>query len=89
MTKGFARVGVDSAGGVQLGGGQDFVTVDGALIVVVGDPIAGHGLAPHDAPVMAEASSFVTINGTPACIQGNAATCGHVTTGSDFAGASE
>ena len=89
MTKGFARVGQDNAVGVQLGGGQDFVRVDGALVVLLGDPVAGHGLAPHAAPVMGAASNFVTINGVAACIQTNAASCGHTTTGSDFAGASE
>ena len=79
-----ARVGVDTAGGVQLGGGQDFITIQGALWVVRGDPNAPHGRSPHvpGPDNMVGASSFVSINGIPVCRAGDAAGCGHVTTGS-------
>ena len=79
---GIARVGLDSAGGAILGGGQSFVRVQGALWAVLGDAVAGHGDAPHAAPTMAQGSSFVRINGKPVCRAGHAATCGHAATGS-------
>lgn len=86
---GIARVTSDSAGGTQLGGGQDFCRIDGDLIVLLGDDVAGHGDAPHDAPVMAEGSSFVRINGIAVCRQGHLASCGDASTGSDYARLSE
>jgi uncharacterized Zn-binding protein involved in type VI secretion len=82
---GIARVGVDTAGGTQLGGGQGFVRVGGALVAVLGDAVAGHGDAPHAAPAMAEGSLFARINGIPVCRQGHLATCGHATTGAAWA----
>lgn len=79
---GIARKNADSAGGTQLAGGQDFVRVEGELAVLLGDPVQGHGIAPHAAPVMAEGSPFVRINGTPVCRAGHLASCGHASTGS-------
>lgn len=79
---GIARKNVDSAGGTQLAGGQDFVRVEGELVVLLGDPVQGHGIAPHAAPVMAEGSPFVRINGIPVCRAGHLASCGHASTGS-------
>jgi len=79
---GIARVSLDSAGGAQLGGGQNFVTVEGAIWVLLGDPVQSHGLPPHDAPVMAQGSSFVRIGGVPVCRAGHLASCGHASTGS-------
>lgn len=79
---GISRVGMDSAGGTITGALQDFVTVEGALWAVLGDAVAGHGLPPHAGPVMAEGSSFITINGIPVCREGHAASCGHAATGS-------
>ena len=79
---GIARVGIDSAGGTILGGGQFFVRVEGALWAVLGDAVAGHGIALHAGPVMAEGSPFVRINGIPVCRAGHAASCGHAATGS-------
>ena len=85
---GVARVGTDSAGGTQLGGGQNFVRIDGALVVVVGDAVAGHAPCPavpsHCAPTMAGGSAFVRIGGAPVCRAGDAASCGHTSTGSDW-----
>lgn len=78
---GIAVVGADSAGGTQLGGGQSFVTVEGMLVVVLGDPVAGHGQPPHASPVMAQGTPWFTINGIPVCKAGDAASCGHPSTG--------
>ena len=81
MSFGIAVVGLDSAGGAQLGGGQSGWTVQGANIVLLGDPVAGHGLPPHAAPVMSSASSWMTLNGIPVVREGNTASCGHPSTG--------
>ena len=79
---GISRIGIDAAGGVIIGALQDFVRVEGALWSVLGDPVAGHGDVPHAAPVMAQGSSFVRINGIPVCREGHLASCGHAATGS-------
>lgn len=73
--------GADSAGGVQLAGGQGEFTVNGQPVVVLGDPVAGHGNAPHSGPVMVEGSSWMTWNGKPVVRAGHKASCGHATTG--------
>ena len=85
---GVTRVGIDTAGGTILGGGQSFVYCNGALVAIVGDAVAGHGLGPHAGPTMAEGSSTVFIKGIGVCRAGDAATCGHPATGSSnvFAG---
>lgn len=79
---GICRVGVDSAGGIILGGGQSFVYANGALVAVDGDPVAPHGVAPHSAPVMIAGSKNVYINGIAVCNAGDRATCGHSASGS-------
>jgi len=79
---GIARVSLDSAGGAQMGGGQDFVRVEGALWVLLGDPVTPHGIGLHASPVMAQGSSFVRISGIPVCRAGHLANCGHPSTGS-------
>lgn len=81
MSRGVAVQGLDSAGGTQLAGGQSLVTINGAPIVLKGDPVAGHGDSPHNAPTMVEGSSLFTINGVPVVLEGHKATCGHVSTG--------
>lgn len=81
MSYGIAVNSLDSAGGTQLNGGQNFFSVEGENVILLGDPVAGHGLPPHAAPVMAEGSSWMTINGTPVCREGHAASCGHPSTG--------
>ena len=43
---GAARVGTDTAGGTQLGGGQGTVYVEGVLWVVKGDAVASHPPCP-------------------------------------------
>tara|TARA_R100000008_G_scaffold85631_2_gene76087 strand:+ start:2126 stop:2413 length:288 start_codon:yes stop_codon:yes gene_type:complete len=85
---GIARVGTDTAGGMQLGGGNTTVFVNGAPAQVLGGPVAGHGLPPHSSPIMVGASSTVFAQGIPVCRQGDSASCGHTSTGSGnvFAG---
>ncbi|MBN22495.1 MAG: hypothetical protein CL678_14520 [Bdellovibrionaceae bacterium] len=78
---GITVVGLDSAGGTQLGGGQSFVKVNGAIVVVLGDGVAGHGKSPHAGPTMVQGSSFVKINGIPVVRAGHAASCGHSASG--------
>lgn len=82
---GISRVGQDAAGGAIIGGGQAFFRLEGSLVVVLGDAIASHGASPHTAPVMAQGSSFVRINGIPVCRAGHTATCGHAASGSSVA----
>lgn len=86
---GVVRQTVDAAGGAQLNGGHDCVRIDGRLVVLLGDPVTGHGEGAHAAPTMAQASSFVRINGTAVCLAGHLASCGHASTGSDWVRASE
>jgi uncharacterized Zn-binding protein involved in type VI secretion len=78
---GICRVGVDSAGGIILGGGNSTVFANGALVAVNGDAVQGHGNGVHAGPTMI-ASSTVFINGKMACKAGNQATCGHAASGS-------
>lgn len=79
---GIARVGVDSAGGTILGGGQSTVYVNGSLAAVIGDAVAGHGLPPHAAPVMVGGSGDVFAEGIGVCREGDAASCGDTASGS-------
>lgn len=81
MSYGIAVQGQDSAGGTQLNGGQGFFKVSGAHVILLGDPVAGHGSGPHAAPSMAEGSSWMRINGVPVCRQGHAASCAHASSG--------
>lgn len=81
---GIAVKALDTAGGAQLAGGQSFVTVAGALVVVLGDPVTPHGLPPHASPVMAEGCAWLTIAGIPVCREGHLASCGHPTTGRNW-----
>lgn len=81
---GVARVGVDVAGGVQLGLAAPTVFGDGSNVVVLGDLVAGHPFGPPHtpSPVMASASSTVFACGIPVCRAGDVASCGHATSGS-------
>lgn len=84
---GLCRKTTDIAGGPQLNTGQDFVLIndDGGVLrewVLLGDPVTPHGPGEHGSPVMAEGSSFVSINDIPVCREGHLASCGHPTTGS-------
>lgn len=78
---GVAVKAVDVAGGPQIGGHAPWFTVDGQVVVCVGDPVTPHGVAKHADPYMAEGVDWFTIDGIPVCREGNAADCGHPTTG--------
>lgn len=79
---GVARVGVDTAGGTILGGGQSSVYCNGSLVAVLGDAVQGHGLGSHAGPTMAQASTNVYAGGIRVCRQGDQASCGDPATGS-------
>lgn len=79
---GIARVGVDSAGGIILGGGQSTLYVNGALAAVVGDSVTPHGPGAHAAAVMVEGSPTLFAEGKAVCRAGDAASCGHTASGS-------
>jgi Uncharacterized conserved protein len=83
---GIACVGVDYAGGVQLGMQAAKFRVRGAPAVVAGDAVAPHPpLPPHTTnPVMAQGTPTFRIGGIPTCREGHVASCGHATTGRSF-----
>ncbi|MBF0454943.1 MAG: PAAR domain-containing protein [Magnetococcales bacterium] len=77
---GATQTNVDAAGGT-IRPLQSFVRLDGNPWAVVGSPVDGHGLPPHAAPVMAEGTPWIRIDGIPVCRAGHAATCGHPASG--------
>lgn len=81
MSHGITVKNLDAAGGAQIAGGQGFLRIQGEPVVLLGDPVTPHGIALHAAPVMAEGSGWMTLNGVPVCREGHAANCGHRTTG--------
>lgn len=83
---GVACVGVDEAGGVQLGLQAEKFKVRGNAVVVVGDAVEPHPPAPpHSAsPTMVQGTAKFRVNGIPVCRQGHLASCGHATTGRGF-----
>jgi len=56
---------------------QQTVFANNALVSVDGSSVADHGRRKHDAPVTANGSSTVFINGIPVNKSGDADTCGH------------
>jgi uncharacterized Zn-binding protein involved in type VI secretion len=85
---GITRAKKDSAGGLIVGGKNSRVLAEGFPVVVLGDAVAGHGMAPHSAAVMVSASSRVFAGGIPVCRAGDLASCGHQATGSSRVSAS-
>lgn len=79
---GVSRVDQDSAGGLIVGALAPTVYVNGTNITVVGAQVTPHGIGPHAGPTMAEGSSTVFAEGIAVCREGDAATCGHTTSGS-------
>ena len=71
----------DTAGG-DLIPTQDFVFVDGNLVIVDNDPVQGHGVGEHAGPTMIASTANVFINNIAVCNEGDSATCGHLATGS-------
>ena len=75
--------GLDNAGGGGLiPGRQSSVRCDGALVIVVGDAVASHGVGAHDNAVVAAGSPTTRIGGIPVTRAGDLASCGDPCTGS-------
>jgi len=82
MSRGIAVVMLDTAGGTQMGSQFASWTVEGQVIVGIGDLVQAHGLLPHSPPPpMVTGSDWFTIDGIPVCREGDVAACGHATTG--------
>lgn len=82
---GIALVGIDVAGGLQLGLQVPWFKVNGSPAVVVGDRIAPHGEPPHSPmPTMVQGTSTFRLGGIATCRAGHLASCGHPTTGRPF-----
>lgn len=82
MMPGVARVGVDRAGGVITGILAPSVRVNGAPVAVRGAQVAPHGNGVHAHAVLVGASATVRAGGILVCRAGDAASCGHLDTGS-------
>ena len=82
MGNGVSRQGMDSAGGVISPATQSTVKANGAFINLPGAPVASHGRSPHSSAAMVGCSSTVKIGGVGICRQGDAASCGHTSSGS-------
>ena len=80
---GASRVGIDTAGGLITGPGATTVKINDFTACVKGDAVADHGTGAHD---NAHFNSFfspdVEMGGLPTVRAGDAASCGHVATGS-------
>lgn len=66
---------------VQSTSGEDFWTIDGKPVIVVGTAFGEHSDDDGDnlhAPAMSVGSNFVTVNGTPVCRIGDDLDCGDV-----------
>jgi uncharacterized Zn-binding protein involved in type VI secretion len=79
---GVSRIAVDAAGGPIAEALAPSVQVNGAPVAVLGCAVTPHGLPPHAGPVMAEASGTVFAGGIALCRAGDAASCGHLASGS-------
>lgn len=71
--------GTNTAGGVISG--PSHVTLNGVPWAVVGASVADHGDGAHNAATIAAGAGHVRIGGQTALLAGDAATCGHVATG--------
>lgn len=82
------RVSKDAAKGAVLGPGSPTVFTEGSRTSLLGDKVAPHGKPPHASPTIIEGSKTVFATGKPVVRKGDAASCGHVTTGAStvFAG---
>ena len=78
---GVSRASADIAGSTIVKGSSNVFT-NNLPTARIGDPVAGHGKAPHSAPVMSTGSPNVFANNIPVCRAGDIATCGHPATGS-------
>lgn len=74
-------LGLSSAGGAIISTPISKATIDGQPIVGVGSQIAPHGNGPHANAVMVEGNGKIVVDGVLVCVEGDAASCGHVLTG--------
>ena len=67
---------------------QTKVFANGEEVIVNGDAVASHGIAPHNAATMVAGSTRIFVDGKAVCNAGDLATCGDAATGSTdvFAG---
>lgn len=74
----------DTAGG-DLVPSQTTVKVDGELVIVDGDTVQAHGVAPHiQQTISADLNTTVSIGGVNIVVEGDDAdVCGDLATGSD------
>lgn len=79
---GVSRIALDAAGGPISEALAPSVRVNGAPVAVLGCAVTPHGIAAHAAPVMAAASGTVFAEGIAICREGDAASCGHLASGS-------
>ncbi|WP_417702300.1 PAAR domain-containing protein [Pseudophaeobacter sp.] len=79
---GVSRIALDAAGGPIFEALAPSVRVNGAPVAVLGCAVTPHGIAAHAAPVMAAASGTVFAEGIAICREGDAASCGHLASGS-------
>lgn len=88
MSQGISRVGVDSAGGLIAQALAPTVYVNSKNVTCKGAQVIPHGIGIHASAVMVGASSTVYAGGIQISREGDAASCGHVSTGSTnvFAG---
>ena len=78
---GICRDADDAAGGALIKS-QSTVFANGKNVIVHGDNVTGHGVAPHNAPTMIAGSNNVFIGGIAVCNAEDLATCGDAATGS-------
>tara|TARA_R110000796_G_scaffold77945_1_gene174163 strand:+ start:37 stop:303 length:267 start_codon:yes stop_codon:yes gene_type:complete len=79
---GICRDGTDSSGGT-LSASQSSVFANGDAVIVDGDAVAGHGVAPHIPQTIIAGSNNVFIGGVDVCNAGDGnSVCGHTASGS-------
>lgn len=65
----------DIAGGAVASSTTKMI-VNGKGVIRLGDHVTSHGDSPHDAAVMAQATSGLSVGGIPVCRDGDLASCG-------------
>ncbi len=81
MSFGVAVEGLDDAVGIQIPNTNPWYRLDGKMVVVIGDPVTGHGPGEHGGPTMKEGESWYKVGGIEVSREGHAATCNDTTSG--------
>jgi len=71
----------DLAGGEMVASSSDFY-INGKKVVLNGDQVKSHGLAPHNAATMTASTSNFLVNGKGVVKSGDTASCGHIASSS-------